>query len=248
MSGVQRKTRKKMKINTNDYPRIFFTSDWHLGHNKEFLYGPRGCEGRDEHVKMLIDGINKLAGPNDLIIHLGDMSLTARYEELCQWLLDINCKNVWSLYGNHEGNFRKFCKQQYESFSFNNPPLTSDLEEEVMNTKNIRQLGQYCELSIIEPSETKGKRARKYSVTLCHFPMLLWNKSHHGSLHLCGHSHGSLFDSSPNNHEGKRLDCGIENAQLWSEGTQVMFSWEDIKKVMNGKRIPRIDHHNETTT
>ena len=33
---------------------------------------------------------------------------------------------------------------------------------------------------------------KKYFVVLCHFAMLVWNKRHHGSIMLHGHSHGAL--------------------------------------------------------
>lgn len=41
-------------------------------------------------------------------------------------------------------------------------------------------------------------------VILLHYGMRVWNKSHHGSLHLYGHSHGSL----PGNNQS--LDVGVD--------------------------------------
>jgi len=220
---------KKLKINTTQYKNIWFTSDWHLGHNKDFLYRPRFCASRDEHVEWLISRINEIAKPDDLIIHLGDMCLTSTMNEYISWINRIHCRNIWSLTGNHDNRFE-------------------EISEKCLTVYPIVNLGPYQELTIIEPSEIVGRKAMKKPVTLCHFPMLIWNKSQHGTFNLCGHSHGSLKESSPFTKTAKRLDCGIENALSWSKLERVMFSWEDIKSVMDKKTIEVLDHHDRSTT
>lgn len=35
-------------------------------------------------------------------------------------------------------------------------------------------------------------RNEDYRIILCHYAMRVWSKSHHGSVHLYGHSHGTL--------------------------------------------------------
>lgn len=35
-------------------------------------------------------------------------------------------------------------------------------------------------------------RYNKQTIVLCHYAMRVWNKSHYGSLHLYGHSHGKI--------------------------------------------------------
>lgn len=47
-------------------------------------------------------------------------------------------------------------------------------------------------------------RFGKQTVVLCHYGMRVWNKSHHGSIHLYGHSHGTL----PGNNQS--LDVGVD--------------------------------------
>lgn len=42
------------------------------------------------------------------------------------------------------------------------------------------------------------------SIVLCHYSMRVWNKSHHGSLHLYGHSHGNLPG------DAQSLDAGVD--------------------------------------
>jgi len=41
-------------------------------------------------------------------------------------------------------------------------------------------------------------------LTLCHYSMQRWNKSHHGALHLFGHSHGTIKGI------GKSMDVGVD--------------------------------------
>lgn len=234
-----------MKINTTEYTNIWFTSDWHLGHNKEFLYRPRGCKSRDEHVRWLIERINEQADPDDLIIHMGDMSLTATYAEFCRWLGEIRCRTIFSLVGNHDGNFCKLIDNCLGGVLDDD----DDSLEAFNNDKiEISSLGHYKEITIIEPSPIPNTKARRYGVTLCHFPMLLWNKCQHGTFHLCGHSHGNLDQSTPAWNFAKRLDVGVDNALKWSEGEQVMFDWEDIKHIMGRKEIEVLDHHYRGTT
>jgi len=55
------------------------------------------------------------------------------------------------------------------------------------------------------------------TIVLCHYPMLSWEKSHYGSLHLHGHSHGKLGVVSrsgdvdlPGLEQGKRIDVGVD--------------------------------------
>jgi len=43
-------------------------------------------------------------------------------------------------------------------------------------------------------------------IILSHFPYATWNRSHYGSLHFHGHSHGNLP------HIKNRLDVGVDNA------------------------------------
>lgn len=41
-------------------------------------------------------------------------------------------------------------------------------------------------------------------IVLCHYAMRVWNKSHHGALHLYGHSHGTLPGTN------QSLDVGVD--------------------------------------
>ena len=71
------------------------------------------------------------------------------------------------------------------------------------------------------------------NITLCHYAMKTWNKSHHGAWHLYGHSHGSLPDD-PNL---LSIDVGVDTNNFKP------YSFEDIANIMAKKKFVPIDHH-----
>ena len=54
---------------------IYFTSDWHIGHNKEFLYKPRGFETIEQHDIAILLKCNQIVKPEDELWILGDLAL-----------------------------------------------------------------------------------------------------------------------------------------------------------------------------
>ena len=54
---------------------IYITSDLHLGHNKDFLYTPRGFSSIEEHDKAIVENYNSIVQDDDEVYILGDVML-----------------------------------------------------------------------------------------------------------------------------------------------------------------------------
>jgi calcineurin-like phosphoesterase family protein len=72
-------------------------------------------------------------------------------------------------------------------------------------------------------------------ITLCHYAMRIWNKSHYKTWHLYGHSHGSLPDD-PNS---LSFDVGVDCHNY------MPLSFQEVEHIMNKKSYKSIDHHGE---
>lgn len=78
----------------------------------------------------------------------------------------------------------------------------------------------------------------KQLVVLHHYSHRVWNKSHHGSFSLCGHSHGSLKATLPTTlDQGKCLDVGVDVHNF------APISYGQVKRIMDKKQFVAIDHH-----
>lgn len=77
----------------------------------------------------------------------------------------------------------------------------------------------------------------KQRITLCHYAMRVWNKSHHGAYHLYGHSHGSL----PDDITSRSFDVGVDCHNF------TPVSMEQVHRIMSKKKWQAIDHHGENT-
>lgn len=76
-------------------------------------------------------------------------------------------------------------------------------------------------------------KVQKQPIVLCHYAMRVWNRSHHGSWHLYGHSHGTL----PDDQNSLSMDVGVDTNNF------MPYSFEDIQERMNKKTFVPIDHH-----
>lgn len=54
---------------------IYFTSDLHLSHDRDFIFGPRGFKNVQEHDKTIIKNWNSVVKDEDTIYILGDIML-----------------------------------------------------------------------------------------------------------------------------------------------------------------------------
>ena len=87
----------------------------------------------------------------------------------------------------------------------------------------------------------KEIRVGKQNVKMSHYAHLVWNKSHHGAWFLCGHSHGDLKFTLPENVELAKLglpvmqlDVGMDVAYRYL-GSYRPFAYEEVEQIMKNK-------------
>ena len=84
---------------------IFFTSDLHFCHDKEFLYGPRGFKSVDEMNEAIVERWNSIVKSEDIVFVLGDLMLNDN-EKALKYIGRLN-GNLGVVWGNHDGEARQ---------------------------------------------------------------------------------------------------------------------------------------------
>ena len=85
------------------------------------------------------------------------------------------------------------------------------------NQKVLKIVEEYC----ISVSPLKDIKIQEQSITLCHYAMRVWNKSHFNSWQLYGHSHAILEPV------GKQYDVGVDNNNFFP------VSFDELIEIMN---------------
>ena len=145
----------------------WFTADSHFGHANIIRYCKRPFASVQEMDETLIKNWNLVIRHKDTVYHLGDFTLGDQ-EEANHYFSRLN--GILSLIpGGHDKRWIQ--KGEYSSKS--GYPITI---LPPLNTikLSIPGLGQ------------------PQLVVLCHYSMRVWDRSHYGSWHLYGHSHGNL--------------------------------------------------------
>lgn len=85
----------------NSEPQIWFTSDTHFNHDKEFIWKDRGFNSVQEMNESIIEKWNSLVHPNDIVYHLGDVLMGKLNEEGLKLISCLNGRKFLA-YGNHD--------------------------------------------------------------------------------------------------------------------------------------------------
>jgi len=203
---------------------VYFTSDTHYGHKNivrgtsEWEVNEGGQRTRDfdtmeEHNETLVKGINALVKEDDELWHLGDWSFGG-HANIKVFRDQLNCKNINLVFGNHDQNIEPYGSVYRKCFS---------------SVQYVKQLS-------FKIDSMKSGKYGKTNIFLSHYSHQVWDKHHHGALHLFGHSHGTLKGM------GKSMDVGVDTNNYYP------YHLDEIIDIMRGKEIHNLDHHNEKTT
>jgi calcineurin-like phosphoesterase family protein len=157
---------------------LYFVSDTHFGHDNIRIYQNRPFGTVEEMDEALIARWNEKVEPDALVYHLGDFA----FKNPARYARQLN-GNITLIMGNHDkksiGCYEHECGFTVHKHSY------LDIATQ------------------LEP----GKSHIVY-MTLCHYCMMTWNKSHFGAWHLFGHTHTDIL---PNTGKSMNVCVGVNN-------------------------------------
>lgn len=137
-------------------------------------------ESVERHDATLVNNWNARVTNDDIVWHDGDFLFGDETD--VEVMMDrLNFKELNFVFGNHDKPMRNFFKKHGN--------------EVLHKNKRIINRGKLVETTI-----------EKQDVVFCHYPMVLWESSHYGAIHLFGHCHHSLED----NPKSLSIDVGVD--------------------------------------
>ncbi len=202
-----------MKLDTQ---KIHFTSDFHLGHQNIIKFDKRPFDDIKQMNEELIKNWNSVVDDDDIVFYLGDLSYRDR-GGMSKWFLDSIKGKIYFIMGNHD-RYRDIVKiGRFEKIFGDDTALGG------------------ATISVKDSDSNRGYQ----NIVMCHYPILSWNKSHHGSWHIHGHCHQSIARNPDMEwfYKRKVIDVGTNG---WDYRP---ISYQEVKDVMSKKIISSVDHH-----
>jgi calcineurin-like phosphoesterase family protein len=178
---------------------IFFTSDLHLNHANIIKFCNRPFSCVSEMNNTLINNWNSKVGKYDHTFILGDFA----FSNAKMFLSQLNgTKSL--IIGDHDKQYDNL----YPSYPF--PPSFLEILERKRHTTPLFVKNLFNQYNV-------------ESISLCHWKMQVWRKSHYNCWHLFGHSHSRLPST------GKSHDVGVDNNDYFP------LSLVDVVNIMKNK-------------
>lgn len=187
----------------------WFTSDIHFSHKNIIKYSNRPFNDIEEMNEHIIKSWNVIKDGHTLW-SLGDFAF-CNIDKILQILekAKSNRFNLNMILGNHDKEIIKNRRLLIES----------GYVKEILSYKEITINNQF--------------------ICLFHYGQRVWNKSHHGSWQLFGHSHGTLPPL------GKSVDVGLDSAWITGKSEYRPYNFDEIKQFMNNREISKEDAHGD---
>jgi len=103
MSTEDSVARTRPAFNFGDWRigKVFYTSDWHLGHGRIIELCRRPFASLEEMHRRIIRNTNKAVGSTDTLVIVGD-TIMGKFEDTVKLLRQLNAGRIWILPGNHD--------------------------------------------------------------------------------------------------------------------------------------------------
>lgn len=202
---------KKLYIKQTEEQKVFMSSDFHIGHKNI-------CEGTSNWAdKSQTRPFKTVEEMNETLI--SNINSTVGENDIFFILGDFAFAKPEII---KEIRNRIICKNIH--FIFGNH------DKEIRRNKEIQNMFLSCQ-------DYLEVNVDGILITLCHYAFKVWRDSHHGSMMLYGHSHGTL----PDDKNSLSMDVGVDTNNYFP------YSFDEIKKIMSKKEFKPVDHHDKNT-
>lgn len=200
-------------------PLIYFTSDWHVGHENCLKFDERPFKNLDHMHEELVSNFNHLVPKHGITYFLGDMGLCSK-GLLRSVISRLNGLKIL-VRGNHDGNM----------YSMYNAGFDLVLDKAQINIGDSIITMTHCPLKGVRRENTTGMRGAS--------PGENWHKEYlykdkfsiedFGQFHLHGHVHARGVDKNGKHIiEGRQMDVGVPAWNYMPVSISKIESWVNL--------------------
>lgn len=170
---------------SGDLGRVWLTADNHFGHENIIEYCQRPFADVEEMGQAFVEGWNGVVEHSDIVIHLADFTL-GDLRQAHSYLKRLNGRIHLLRYPWHHDRHW--------------------LPHKDVIIMSRRHCVTWLDPLVVLEIEEWGRDEYPLAITLCHYPLAVWDRRHYGAWHCFAHCHGK--------HEAERnsIDVGVDNA------------------------------------
>lgn len=161
--------------------------------------------------------INDKVKPEDFLILLGDTIWNSQRTRITNFFLNLPTHNIIYLFGNHDR------EKDYR---------------EAIECGLFLSAGRLEHVKFVLEGES-------YEVSLCHYPLLTWNRKHFGAIMLHGHCHGAIDDYNESVPD-LRVDVGWDSKIARNRLIELREIIEYFKQKTKGQEFAKWNSENRT--
>lgn len=265
---------KPFKIKLSDYENIYFASDFHYNHQRDFLWEPRGFKSYQEHDRFIENELRTLT-KGDLLIYLGDYSLNTTDEQTSN-LLHKTKARMFYVMGNHEGYHSRFYRESLHSYykkmvNYQHVKNGEALDHASLHGENFvsefpfqifpfsvdkttkegfpgasRKLFKEDSRNDIVYFGEEGYFQVGNNFYFCrHMAPLIWDKmKYENYFSICGHSHGNLKMARHDVFDEGKI-LDVGVDNAIEYNGRAFFKIQDVDSIMKKKKVKIYDHHGD---